>query len=80
MITIDIPCCFGSYLTIFTSGSVIQDLISRLTVNENGIFKDKSLILGVINQRQIKFRKLKMFLLFDGLLNTVPFCTHQAFD
>ena len=80
VITIDIPCCFGSFLTIFKSGSLIQDLISRLTVNENGIFKDKDLILGVINQRQIEFRKLKMSLLFDGLLNTVHFFTHPAFD
>ena len=80
VITIDIPCCFGSSLKILKSGFLIQDFMSPLTVNENGIFIDKNLNLGVINQRHIEFRKLKMSLLFDGLLNTMHVFTHPIFD
>ena len=50
---------------------------SRLDIStnseRNGISKYQNLSLGVDNQKQIKFEKLKMSLLFNGSLNTLPF-------
>ena len=43
-------------------------------VNGNGIFIYKNLSLGVNNQKQINFLKLKMLLLFNGSLNTLRCC------
>ena len=60
------------FMWIFKSEFLIQGLISR-----------QNLILGVDNQIQIKFWKLKMLLLFNGLLDTfcflLLFFTHPVF-
>ena len=53
--------------------------MSRLIVKENGIFIHQNLSLGVGNQKQIKFLKLKMLLLFNGSLNTLQFFTHPVY-
>ena len=42
-------------------------------MNENDSFICQKLSLGVDNQTQIKFLKLKMSLLFKGLLNMLHF-------
>ena len=55
---------FCTFLRIFKSEFLIQDLISRLTVKENGIFIYQNLSLGVDNQKQIKL-KLNMSPLFN---------------
>ena len=65
--------CFSSFFKILKSDFLIQDLLFRLIVNENGISMYQNLRLGVDNQKQVRFRKLKMLLLFDGSLNTIRF-------
>ena len=54
----------------------VDDLISRVIVHENVISAYQHLSLGVDNQKQIRFRKLKMLLLFNGSLNTAIFFYH----
>ena len=48
---------------------LIHDLMFRLIVNENGVFIYQNLSLGVNNQKQTKFRKLKVSLLLYSLSN-----------
>ena len=57
---------FFNFLKIFKLQFLIQDFISWLIVNENGIYIYQNLSLGVDNQKQIKFWKLKMWALFNG--------------
>ena len=45
---------FSALFEDFQMG-VIQDLVSRLIVNENGISVYQNLSLGVDNQKQIRF-------------------------
>ena len=61
---------FGRF---FKSEFLIQDLISRLMVNKNRKNMCQNLSLRFNNQNQIKFRKLKIFLLFNGSLSTLYF-------
>ena len=61
------------FLRISKSEFLIQDFISRIIVNENGISIHQNLSLGVDDQKQIKFWKLKFSLLFKGSLNTSRF-------
>ena len=56
---------------MFKSEFLIQDLISRLIMNENGISINQNLSLDVGKQKQIKFWKLKMSLLFNGWLRSI---------
>ena len=56
---------FYVLLRIFKSEFLIQDLISRLTVNKNEISIDRNLSLGVDNKKLIKICKLKMSFLFN---------------
>ena len=59
---------------------LIQDLISRVIVNDNGISVNQNVSLDVDNQKQIEFLKFKMFL-FNGHLNTLRFFfTHPVLD
>ena len=55
---------------------LIEDLISRIVVTENGIFIYQNLSLGVDSQKQIKFGKLRLSLLPYSLLNML----HSFFD
>ena len=59
------------FLRIFKSEFLIQDLLSRLIVNEDRISMFQSLSLGVENQKQIKFPKLKTLLLFNDSFNDI---------
>ena len=47
--------CFCPFLRIVKSELLIQDLIPRLIVNENGIYVYQNLSLGVDDQKQLKF-------------------------
>ena len=68
--------CFLPFFDDFQIRVLIQDLISRLIVNKNRITIYQNLSLGVDDQKQLKVRKLKMLLLFDGSLNILEFFTH----
>ena len=57
----------------FKSEFLIQDLISQLIINENGISICQNLSLGVENQKQMEFYQFKISLLFNGSLNTLRF-------
>ena len=63
---------------ILKSELLIQDLISRLIVNENKISIYQNPSLGVDNQKFIKFCKSKMLLLFNGSLYTLRSFTHPG--
>ena len=65
--------CFCPFLRIFKLEFPIQNFISRIIVNKNGISTYQNLNLSVDNQKQIKFGKLKMVPFFNGLLNTLRF-------
>ena len=67
---------FCPFLRILKSEFLIQDLISRLIVKENGTSMYQNLGLGANNQKQIKFWKLKKSPLCHGSLNTSRFFTH----
>ena len=71
---------FFPFLKIFKLEFLIQDLISQVIVNENEIPIYQNLSLGVDNQKQIKFWKVKMAPLFNGLLNTLCFFTHPVYE
>ena len=59
---------------------LIEDLMSRLIVNKNGIFMYPNLSLGVDSQKQIKFGKLKLSLLLYGSLNMLrSFFAHLVY-
>ena len=47
--------CFSPFLKVFKSEFLIEDLTSRLIVNENEMSISQNLSLGVDNQKQIKF-------------------------
>ena len=64
---------YSLFLKIFKSEFLIQVLIFRLTVSEIVITIYQHLSLGVKNHRQIKFWKLKLWLLFYGSLNILRF-------
>ena len=59
---------------------LIEDLISRIVVTENGIFIYQNLSLGVDSQKQIKFGKLRLSLLLYSLLNMLhSFFAHLVY-
>ena len=68
-----IDALFLPFLSIFRSEFLIPDLISRLIVNKNVISVYRNLSWDVDNQKQIKSRKLKISILFNGSLNTLSF-------
>ena len=61
---------FHPFFKILKSEFLIQDLLSRLIVNQNEISVCQNQSLGIDNQNQIKFWKLKMWLLLNGSLDT----------
>ena len=69
---------FALFLKIFKSEFLIQDFISRFSSERKRNISISSLSLGVDNQKQIKFWKLKMLLLFNGSLNTLRFSAHPV--
>ena len=52
---------------------LIQDLIPRQVMNENEISIYQNLSLGFNNHKHVRFGKLKLLPLFNGLLNTSRF-------
>ena len=68
LFSLQLTSCFSPFREDFKSEFLIQDLISRLIVNENGTSTYRSVSLSVDSQKQIKFRILKMWLSFNGFV------------